>query len=337
MAVYFNSEINRRSSNEDSYCDLKLRINHEASVHIMSVADGMGGLSAGKYYSRAAVRLLNEKLLHLIMDDSFRGSSLDEQTELLTQFCRKVFQEINHELYTGGLNAGVKGGTTLSLVIRFWHRYIIANCGDSPVYYMKDGNLHLACDIQNAAWHMVLEGRAKEGSLLYYQNKSRLLQYLGRREAVTPHLLVLEEDKADCILLGTDGVFGNLTNDQIARILVQEKNGQEALKALFEYARDGGEEDNQTAILYVRDSGRPNKGIVKESEAVKKEMAKGLDMTKGEEEAGNLSLKEVEVTQNEDLYSKESVVSGSYRSVSTRTGVLWSLLLRRHKSGGKKK
>lgn len=303
----------------------------------MSVADGMGGLSAGKYYSRAAVRLVNEKLLHLIMDDSFRGSTLDEQTELLTRFCRKVFQEINLELYTAGLNAGVKGGTTLSLVIRFWHRYIIANCGDSPVYYMKDGKLHLACDIQNAAWHMVLEGRAEEGSLLYYQNKTRLLQYLGRREAVTPHLMVLDEDKADCILLGTDGVFGNLTNDQIARVLDQEKNGQEVLKALFEYARDGGEEDNQTAILYVRDSGRPNKKTVKEPEAEKIEMAKDLDMTKGQEEAEDLSLKEVEVSQIEGVYSQESAVSGSYRSVSTRVGILRSFLLGRHKSGGKRK
>lgn len=232
---------------------------------MMCVADGMGGLSAGKYYSEEAVRLLNEKLLRLIMDDRFRGASIDEQTKLLEDFSRKVFQEINQELYTAGLNAGVKGGTTLSLVIRFWHNYIIANCGDSPVYYMKDGNLHLASDIQNAAWHMVLEGRTKEGSLIYYQNKSRLLQYLGRRETVTPHLMTLAQEKADCILLGTDGVFGNLSQDQIARILRHEKNRQEILHDLFESARDEGEEDNQTAILYISESRTNNRKVTSDA------------------------------------------------------------------------
>lgn len=41
----FASEINRRSSNEDSYCQMEIRMNAEAAVKAMVVADGMGGLS----------------------------------------------------------------------------------------------------------------------------------------------------------------------------------------------------------------------------------------------------------------------------------------------------
>lgn len=45
MAFFFASEINRRSSNEDSYCQMEIRMNAEAVVKAMVVADGMGGLS----------------------------------------------------------------------------------------------------------------------------------------------------------------------------------------------------------------------------------------------------------------------------------------------------
>ena len=52
MAFFFASEINRRSSNEDSYCQMEIRMNAEAAVKAMVVADGMGGLSGGNIIQR---------------------------------------------------------------------------------------------------------------------------------------------------------------------------------------------------------------------------------------------------------------------------------------------
>lgn len=256
MAVYFNSEINKRSSNEDSFCNIEFRINHEASVHVMAVADGMGGLSGGRFYSRAAIRILNEKLLGLIMGEEFLGSPLPEQTELLEDFCSGIFQKINQELYTKGLNVGIKGGTTLTVALLFWHTIIIANCGDSPVYLRKGSRFALASEIQNAAWQMVKQGRTEEGSLLFYQNKARLLQYLGRREPVSPHIRVMEDRDMDFLLLGTDGAFGNLSAGQIRDLIEANHSRERFLAELFGAARSGGEEDNQTAILFTPDPGK---------------------------------------------------------------------------------
>ena len=39
MAFFFASEINRRSSNEDSYCQMEIRMNAEAAVKAMVVAE----------------------------------------------------------------------------------------------------------------------------------------------------------------------------------------------------------------------------------------------------------------------------------------------------------
>ena len=294
MAVYFNSEINRRSVNEDKYCDMEFRLNHEAAVHVMMVADGMGGLTGGQYYSETAVKLFNERLLGVIMDKNFEGSSLEEQAGLLKEFCHQIFQDINQVLYTRGLNAGIKGGTTLTVVIHFWHSFIIANCGDSPAYCLKDGRLRLVSDIQNAAWQMIREGKTSRGSLIYHQNKARLLQYLGRRDPVHPHVTVIEEEEADYLLLGTDGAFGNLSRKRLAGFFDGTTRHQQILTEIFEAARAEGEEDNQTGILYVPKSRMPA-------------------------EEPEVFLSQVTEAASESL-SYETAVPGQYRSAAGKAG-----------------
>ncbi|MBQ9157310.1 MAG: serine/threonine-protein phosphatase [Eubacterium sp.] len=253
MAVYYLSDINKRSANEDSFLDIEYRVNHEATVHAMTVADGMGGLSGGKQYANNAVRLFHEGLLRLIMGEEFKDSPLERQMELLQDFCGQIFQQINQELYMNGLNAGMKGGTTLTAAIHFWDSWIIGNCGDSPAYVLKDGQISLVSEIQNAAWELVRHGKTREGSLVFHQNKARLLQYLGRRLRVLPHITRLSDEEVDLLLIGSDGAFGDLDRDQITEILSGEKEKQDILGRLFERAREGGEEDNQTAVMFCTD------------------------------------------------------------------------------------
>lgn len=253
VAVYFSSEINKRSSNEDSFCDMELRVNHEASVHAMVVADGMGGLAGGKLYSETAVRLWYQNLVEVIMSDEFRDGPLWQQTELLQEFCEDVFDKINRSLYQKGQDAGVKGGTTLSTAVHFWDTWIIVNCGDSPVYQISNGTLSLVSEIQNAAWKMVREGKTKEGSIQFYQNKNRLTQYLGRRDPVYPAVTLCKDKDMQGLILGTDGAFGNLTLKELEEVLCRGDRPQDMIKELFEKAKASGEEDNQTAILYMEE------------------------------------------------------------------------------------
>ena len=159
MAFFFASEINRRSSNEDSYCQMEIRMNAEAAVKAMVVADGMGGLSGGKYYSEAAVNLWYQELLQILMSDRFKGNPLDRQIEILQEFSEEIYSKLNQRLYKKGLDAGIKGGTTLSAVIHFWDTFIVSNCGDSPIYRIKNGTIELISEVQNVAEEMVREGK----------------------------------------------------------------------------------------------------------------------------------------------------------------------------------
>lgn len=251
MAFYFASEKNRREVNEDSYCQMELRVNLEASVSAMVVADGMGGLAGGRFYSEAALELWYRELLHTIMGEGFRGCSLHQQIDALAEFSEHIFEKINGQLYKKGLDTGAKGGTTLSAAIHFWDTWLIANCGDSPIYGMKNGELSLLGDIQNVASQMVKKGTTTEGTALFYQNKNRLTEYLGKRGEVHPFFLRLPQDAVDMILIGSDGAFGNLSMTQIEAILNGQRPSRQMLTELFAQSRASGEDDNQTAILFV--------------------------------------------------------------------------------------
>lgn len=263
MAFFFASEINRRSSNEDSYCQMEIHMNAEAVVKAMVVADGMGGLSGGKYYSEAAVNLWYQELLQTLMSDRFKGNPLDRQIEILQEFSEEIYSKLNQGLYKKGLDAGIKGGTTLSAVIHFWDTFIVSNCGDSPIYRIKNGTIELISEVQNVAEEMVREGKITAGSVLYYQNKNRLLDYLGKRKECKPYCRLFPAEEIDGILMGSDGAFGDLTKAEIETICCDCERPQRVIGQIFESARESGEEDNQTAILYVNQEKEKNK---KESE-----------------------------------------------------------------------
>ncbi len=251
MAFYFASEKNKREINEDSYCQMELRINLEASISAMVVADGMGGLAGGKFYSETALELWYRGLLDTMMGEGFRDCSLHQQIDALTEFSENIFEKINRQLYKKGLDTGARGGTTLSAAIHFWDTWIISNCGDSPVYGMKNGELSLLGEIQNVASQMVKKGTTKEGTTLFYQNKNRLTEYLGKRSEVHPCCVRLPQDAVDMILMGSDGAFGNLSLLEIETFLHERRPSRQMLTELFELAKASGEEDNQTAILFV--------------------------------------------------------------------------------------
>ena len=248
--VFFSESLqNKRSRNEDSCCHMDLKMNHEATVSAFAVADGMGGLSAGNLYSKTAISIWYQELVNILMSEEFKDCSLETQIDSLKAFCQDIFDKINQRLYKKGMDAGLKGGTTLTTAIHFWDTWIFANCGDSPIYVMRKDKLELISEIQNLAWQLVKEGKTQIGSTLFLQNKNRLLEYLGRRQETRPHLVCLEGDQVQCVLMGSDGAFGNIRQGHLEKMIKDKRDKSQILSTILEYARNLGENDNQTAFL----------------------------------------------------------------------------------------
>lgn len=268
MAVFFESRKNKRKVNQDHYFYMEYRINHEAMIKVFLVADGMGGLSCGELASSLAIEKWVLKLQKLTMSRDFLGQSITEQLEQLKMFSFGAVSKINEEVYQELTNQGIEGGTTLTTGILFFHNLILANCGDSPAYYYneKDKCLMKISKDQNVAEELVRQGKITKNSSTYMQKKHMLTDYIGKYKEAVPQVSSLTFSPGDIVLLGSDGAFGTLKEEEIRKIILEKSERKEQIvKEILNAAEGLGEEDNQTLLLYTED-----KEVTKTEEPPKK-------------------------------------------------------------------
>lgn len=267
MPVYFESRKNKRRVNQDYHLYMEYRINHEAMIKVFVIADGMGGLSCGELASTLAVEKWMLKLQKQTLSEEFLGRTIQEQMECLKVFSFHAVQEINQEVYQELINQGIEGGTTLTTGILFFNTLILSNCGDSPAYcyQRKEKSLLKVSKEQNVAEELVRQGKTTKNSSLYLQKKNMLTDYIGKYREAIPNVCTLSFEPGDLLLLGSDGAFGRLREEDLRRIIL-EKEGQpdKIIGEVMRQAEEMGEEDNQTMILYLE----------KEEKEEKKEMPK---------------------------------------------------------------
>lgn len=267
MPVYFESRKNKRQVNQDRHFYMEYRINHEALLKVFLVADGMGGLARGEKASQMAAEKWLLKLQKTTLSEEFLGRSLTEQIECLKRFSYKAVQEINEEVYQELTNQGIEGGTTLTAGILFWDTLILSNCGDSPAYlFQGEGGLIKLTKDQNVAEELVRQGKITRDDYIYAQKKHMLTDYIGKYRAAAPAVVSLDYKKGDILLLGSDGAFGSLRENELKELIQREKGRPEQIiGTIFRKVEEMGEEDNQTMILYMEE---------KEEEPKKKEPKK---------------------------------------------------------------
>lgn len=253
MPIFFESETNKRKINQDHYFYVEYRLNHEAMLKIFLIADGMGGLAKGEKASALASEKWLSKLQKMTLSDEFLGRSLTEQIEALKCFSYRVVEEINEEVYRELLDQGIEGGTTLTAGILFWDTLILSNCGDSPAYlYREDQTLQKLTREQNVAEELLRQGKLEKDSRAYCQKKHMLTDYIGKYRPSVPNVAAITYRTGEILLLGSDGAFGEIAEDELREILAFGKGQPECLiKTIFQRARELGEEDNQTMILYM--------------------------------------------------------------------------------------
>lgn len=249
MGIFLESRKNKRKNNQDNYCYMEYRINLEAALKVYLVADGMGGLEKGEQFSKMAIGLWQHKLLEFLMGDKFSGCSLKAQIDGLCAFSYRVIQEINEEVYQYGLDNGIYGGTTLTTAILFWDQLIVANCGDSPAFLLTGDKLKRLTMEHNVAEQLIRTHKIERGSETYYQKKNLLTDFIGKYAPVEPHVIRLPYREEDLLLMGSDGAFGELLESELLELLLENEDS-DIISAVFDYAVQKGENDNQTMILY---------------------------------------------------------------------------------------
>jgi serine/threonine protein phosphatase PrpC len=223
-----------RSGNEDS---------HLRGRTVFAVADGLGGHRGGEVASAMAV----EPLAAL---DGRAFDDADQAAEALSGAIRAANQAI---LRRGHADPELWGmGTTVTAAAVAAGRVLqLAHVGDSRAYLLREG-----APLRQLTTDHTVVAEAVERGLLTRQQAAVHPQrgVVTRAVGLDPDVRVdlpepLELEPGDQVLLCSDGLTEVVDDDQIAAVLAEQADGDDACGALIAAANRAGGPDNVTVVL----------------------------------------------------------------------------------------
>lgn len=241
-----------RENNEDSF-----RVAPEMNLFVLS--DGMGGLECGEVASRLVVETIVEHCSRADANPSLpftglRMEGVSEITNRLASAVRVANQAIHAEAKR---SAGERTMGATVVAIRFAdERMSLAHVGDSRAYRLRGDDFE-----QLTRDHSFVAEQVRQGRMTAQEaGSSRLQNVLVRALGVDPEVEVdLTEElvlEGDTVLLCSDGLTRELSDAQIAAVLLETENAQEATGRLVDLAKQAGGGDNITVIM-LRPAARP--------------------------------------------------------------------------------
>ncbi|MGA8223344.1 MAG: Stp1/IreP family PP2C-type Ser/Thr phosphatase [Candidatus Acidiferrales bacterium] len=247
-----------RENNEDSLC-------LAAEMNLFVLSDGMGGQASGEVASHLATesivahcREAEEKPALPLVGERIKGVS--ETTNRLASAIRlanRIILETAHEIPE---QRGM-GGT----VVAVWfadERMSLAHVGDSRIYRLRGTELEQLTEDHSFVAEQVRRGNMSEEEAGTSSLQNVLLRALGVEENV---IVTVDEQllmEGDTILLCSDGLTRELSDAEIASVLGEAEEAQEAADRLVELANQAGGEDNISCIV-VRHAAKPVGAMVR--------------------------------------------------------------------------
>lgn len=238
-----------RENNEDSYSYWEAESEEvfERFGRLAIVADGMGGYDGGQVASRMAVEIIPEAYS--------RSTETDPQKALLQSFAEAHSKIQKCALENPGLTAM---GTTCTAFALVNGKIYVAHVGDSRLYLLHEGRLQLITRDHTLVARWVESGAIQPEAAANHPQKHVLTAALGVADDIHPDFRTepLRAMRGDVLLLSTDGLWGQMTDEEIQSVL-NSQSAATACRTLVQLARDRGGPDNITLqIMRILDGWR---------------------------------------------------------------------------------
>ncbi len=220
-----------RATNEDAYAVLP-------RLGLFVVADGMGGAAAGEVASHLAVDTLVEMFE---APDAVPGMPLLVAAVECANAC------VHAVACADSTKQGM--GTTLTALLVLQDRIAIAHVGDSRAYHLHGWRLHQATDDHTLVGELLRTGLLTPEDAASSEHRHLVMRAVGVDEEVNVDARFLAVEPGDTLLLTSDGVHGVVGDDDIAAILLSERDLTRAAERLIERANNAGGPDNATVVL----------------------------------------------------------------------------------------
>ena len=218
-----------RKHNEDG---LKV----ENDLRLWIVADGMGGGSAGDIASALALSKTLEQVV--------QGATVVQAIE-----------SAHSTIIAGPAEGkGAPGMGSTIVALRFYdHAYEVAWVGDSRAYLTRNNKLTQLTRDHSLVQGLVDSGEITAAEARHHPQRNIITRVLGALNdgRAMPEMVSGEVQPEDTFLLCSDGLTGEVEDEQIKRILLHASGAQDAADQLVRAALVSGGRDNITAVVVI--------------------------------------------------------------------------------------
>ncbi len=228
-----------RQKNEDCYAILG-----NGYPCALILADGMGGHRRGELASRMAVDYAVLRLNPLIFGPEHPNP------EMMNQMLTQIVEKANVKIYLSALsdenNLGM--GTTLTIAVLFPNLAVLAHVGDCRAYLLHRGQLKCLTSDHTLVQELVNAGSISPDESRQHPKRHVLTRALGVPDLLVPDILTQPLTSGDRLLLCSDGLYSQVTEEQIKEYMMRAKSAEQLAETLVQLALALGGEDNITAL-----------------------------------------------------------------------------------------
>lgn len=229
----------RRNINQDMILD---------TGEIFAVADGMGGHQGGEVASLTAIEALR---------DAYRREAGPGGIEAAIAAANDA---VTHKARG---SADLRSmGTTLAVVALVDdgddELLAVANIGDSRIYLMRNGELSQLTDDHSLPQELKRQGQLTEAEAAVDPRRNVVTRVIGPSFGEGPDMQNLIPYAGDRIVICSDGLYNEVDDGDIAKVLRTVRDPKEAANLLVDQANTNGGADNISVIVVdvVDDEGR---------------------------------------------------------------------------------
>lgn len=220
---------------------------HEGMVDfgLFCVADGLGGYEHGQLASAISVRSVAHKLTQEVFLRLLDNEPDEEEDDDLDSLVRAAFNEAN-ELIRDRANGGA---TTLTMALLLGEYMMIGHVGDTRAYVINRNGIEVLTRDQSLVQKLIETGTITKEEAAESPHRNVLWNAMGRTEQLQVEILSHSVENDGYLLICTDGLWGEIDEREIHRIVLNFEHPQAACNALIQAATEAGGSDNITAVL----------------------------------------------------------------------------------------
>ena len=226
----------KRRDNEDS-----LFVIPDKKIFI--VADGVGGQNSGELASRMTVGYMAQFVCLNPIENAKTGAELKS-------YFKKLFSGANSLVHEKAVSEpGNYGMATTAVLcyIRDNTAYFV-NVGDSRAYLIRDGKYYQITEDHSFVQTMIREGHLTKEEAEKRSDKNMITRAIGGEEEVHPDFFTLDLFQRDTIILCTDGLHGEVSDEDMAAMASASSAMHDLATQLVDKANEAGGKDNISVV-----------------------------------------------------------------------------------------